>query len=113
MRTQNTNRTMTIVALVAALALGACAAAVPYGLLEGGSLMATDKGFSDHVMSLASGKDCSVLNKQHGQAYCVEDQKGPDYRDMYCYKTLGKVTCYDRRDERYDRVDRDEHHGNN
>jgi len=99
-------------ALIAVLALGGCALAAPYGALEAGSLMATDKGLSDHAVSLVSGKNCSVLNKQQGRAYCDEDQQGPSYKDMYCYKSLGKVTCYDRPDARYQRVDTDDHHGN-
>ena len=65
--------------------------------VEGGSLLATDKTFTDHIVSFASGKDCSVIRKERGLAYCVEDQLNPRAR-VHCYRTLGRVTCYERPD---------------
>ncbi len=97
-----------IAAILACVAvLGGCAAATPFGAVEAVSVMASDKTLTDHAISVASGKDCSILRKEQGKTYCVEDQVNPVYPQNYCYKTIGKVTCYDRPDPRYQRVDRD------
>lgn len=78
--------------LATAVMLSGCTA----GLLEAFSLMGTDKTVGDHVISLASGKDCSTVREQQGQAYCKEDQLPPPKPNIYCYRNLGDVTCYDK-----------------
>lgn len=79
--------------LIAATAvmLSGCTA----GMLEAFSIMGTDKTIGDHVISLASGKDCSSVRKEEGLSYCKEDQKRqPPKPKIYCYRNLGDVTCY-------------------
>ena len=70
-----------------------CVGAV--GAVEGVSVMATDKTVGDHVISLSSGKNCSTLRKDRGLTYCEEDEKTP-LMNVYCYRTLGEITCYDK-----------------
>ncbi len=65
--------------------------------VESVSTMATGKPLSDHVISAVSGKDCSTVRTQTGQNYCVEDDI-PPRQNIFCYRTLGKVTCYDKPD---------------
>ena len=61
------------------------------------SIMGTEKTISDHIISLSSGKNCSTVRRERGLHYCEEDQ--PDIKpQVYCYNTLGRVTCYDRPD---------------
>ncbi len=93
--------------LVCLMALGGCAAATPFGAVEAASVMASDKTLSDHAISVVSGKDCSILRREQGRTYCAEDEVHPVYRKMHCYRTLGRVTCYDQPDARYQRVDQE------
>ncbi len=67
--------------------------------LEGASVVASDKTASDHIVSLMSGKDCSVVRTERGLTYCVEDEVRVEPQ-VFCYKTLGDVACYDRPDPR-------------
>lgn len=86
---------------------------VTLGSVEGVSLMGSDKTVVDHIVSLSSGKNCSTLRRDQGLTYCVEDM--PQIRqDIYCYRDLGGVTCYDRANphgpnQNQQRVDRNEH----
>ena len=61
------------------------------------SLIGTEKTITDHVISLSSGKDCSAVNLEKGQYYCAEDEPDID-QAIYCYNTLGRVTCYTKPD---------------
>lgn len=67
---------------------GGCAA-----VLGAGAVAATDKTPVDHVYSLVSGKNCSLVRKQRGLTYCVEDEVVLETA-LHCYPTLGEVTCY-------------------
>lgn len=67
--------------------------------LEGASIVASDKAASDHLISWLSGKDCSVVRADRGLTYCAEDEV-TIVPQVYCYKTLGSVSCYDRPDPR-------------
>lgn len=93
--------------LVAAVFLSGCGLAV----MEAGSTMVSDKTASDHVISLASGKDCSWVRKEKGLTYCKEDALPNPKPEMYCYRNLGNVTCYE--DPlpygRYQPIDSNEH----
>jgi len=91
---------MRLVLLLGALFLGACSAlenadsfAPQAALIEGASVVATDKTIGDHVISFATGKNCSTVRKQLGQTYCEEDEVG-HVDEVYCYRTLGRPTCY-------------------
>ena len=74
--------------------LGGCETLVP---LEAGTAVATDKTLSDHIISYASGKDCSSVRRELVLTYCKEDEVFIE-PNIFCYKTLGRVTCYDRPD---------------
>lgn len=67
--------------------------------VEGASVVASDKTASDHVVSLFSGKDCSIVRTERGLSYCAEDEVFIEPR-VFCYQTLGSVSCYDRPDPR-------------
>jgi len=91
--------------------LGACSLVPGFAQVEGATVIGTKKTISDHVISLASGKDCSTIRKDRGLTYCVEDE-AVITPNIYCYKTLATVTCYDRPDPHrggYQKVDRNEH----
>ncbi|MDA1089732.1 MAG: hypothetical protein O3A85_05405 [Proteobacteria bacterium] len=79
------------------IVLGGCAAIPGYAQVEGAMVISTDKTMSDHVISLTSGKNCSTLRTENDLTYCEEDE--PKIKqNIYCYKTLATVTCYDRPD---------------
>lgn len=69
------------------------------------SLIHTDKTLTDHAISFAMKEDCSVLHTSNNEPYC-QDEEIPDVRAqiaaqgtrLYCYQTLGEVSCYDRPD---------------
>jgi len=61
------------------------------------SLMGTEKTVVDHLVSLSSGKDCSAVRREKGQYYCKEDEPRIE-QNIYCYNTLGSVTCYTKPD---------------
>ncbi len=82
------------VAVFCLLGLAGCAGG---GLVavDGVSTMATKKTLVDHAVSYASGKNCFSTRKDRGLTYCEEDEITP-HMNVYCYRTLGEVTCYDR-----------------
>ncbi len=78
------------------LSLSACAAyAPPLAVIEGVSAVTTGKPLSDHVVSYASGKNCSTVRTNTGRSYCEEEELNPS-ANVFCYRTLGRVSCYDR-----------------
>ncbi len=96
----------TIVAVLAVSAIGlvqACGAVPPLSMLEGAFVVGGDKTFTDQVISYSSGKNCSIIRKERGLTYCEEDQVTVK-PNVYCYKTLAEVTCYDRPDPRYQKL---------
>ncbi|MEO5336718.1 MAG: hypothetical protein H7841_07490 [Magnetospirillum sp. WYHS-4] len=72
-------------------------AAPGLGQAEVASVMVSKKTITDHVVSYMSGKNCTFMRSNQGLTYCEEDEKFPK-PPVYCYKTLGQVTCYDRPD---------------
>lgn len=75
-------------AIMLCLMAGGCVAAI-----GAGTVAATDKTPVDHLVSLVTGKDCSVIRQNRGLTYCVEDEVTPPVR-VHCYPTLGEVSCY-------------------
>jgi hypothetical protein len=69
------------------VSLGATAAA---GV---GSVVVIGRTPVDAVVSLASGRDCSVVRLDRGQSYCrpVEPPPAPP---PYCTRSLGRVDCW-------------------
>lgn len=99
-----------LLALGAAVFVTACDPVV-LPTVEAVSLMGTEKTLVDHAVSFGSGKNCSTIRKERGLTYCVEDM--PQVRhNIYCYRDLGGVTCYDKpapNGSQQQRVDRNEH----
>ena len=98
-------------AFAALMVVSGCGAFFPVTGAEGVSVLATKKTMGDHVISLTSGKNCSHVRLRRGLTYCEEDEPNIQPR-VYCYKTLAKVTCYDRPDPhrgRYIELGKDEH----
>ncbi len=70
--------------------------ALTYVLVDGISLINTQKTIEDHVISLITGMDCSVVRASQGDHYCVAPDQTTFYlRTSYCYKSIAKVSCYD------------------
>ena len=92
------------------LIFGGCGAFPGITQIQGVSVIGTDKTIEDHILSFTSGKNCSVVRKEKGLTYCEEDEPKIN-QNIFCYKTLGSVTCYDRPDSNLSRkrVDRNEH----
>ena len=67
------------------------------GQADAVALVGTDKTIVDHFVSISSGKNCSTVRREQGLHYCEEDEPEIIPR-VYCYNTLGRVTCYDRPD---------------
>ncbi|MFO1128469.1 MAG: hypothetical protein U1E66_08600 [Rhodospirillales bacterium] len=86
-------------ALLLALPMGCVPAA---GVVAGpglaiGTTAATGKTPFDHIASLVTGKDCSILRNRQGLTYCREDEPVLPV-GVVCYHTLGDVACYDHSD---------------
>ena len=77
--------------------LSSCAAVMPFvwpvAMIEGASIITTEKAVEDHIFSFYSGKDCSAARMGKGETYCREDEPNPS-PEVHCYQTLGDVSCY-------------------
>lgn len=93
-----------VIVLFLSAFLSSCAAAVPLvasiAVIEGGSIVATEKAVEDHIFSAYSGKDCSAVRVEKGETYCKEDEPNPT-AGIHCYRTLGDITCYSQPDPSY------------
>ncbi len=64
----------------------------------------TDRTVYDHAVSYSTDRDCSILYLANDEAYCKpaepieNDQIAFMSSALYCYRTLGGVSCYDRPD---------------
>lgn len=98
-----------LTAVLALGALSACSSAIQSGgaavaqvgapliAVDMASVVMTDKTVVDHVAGLSSGQDCSTLRAQNGGHYCTEPYENePVVQNLYCYRTLAAVSCYDR-----------------
>jgi hypothetical protein len=67
-----------------------------FWILDGVSVINTQKTIDDHLVSWLSGEDCSTLKALHGEPYCKPDpvQVPTVTRTLYCYKNLAGSTCY-------------------
>jgi len=72
-------------------AAGAPLLAIP-AAVEGVSLVTTQRGIGDNVVSLLTGQDCSYVRLAKGQTYCASDPP-PPVQPM-CTRSLGKVDCW-------------------
>lgn len=89
----------TLLAIAAPLALAGCAD--PASLALGGASVVTmidsGKTVSDHVMSFATGEECTFRNSLRGQAWC-QPRRGEDSGDqpnLVCYQSIARTTCYE------------------
>lgn len=70
----------------------------------GGAMLAnfvyTDKLPTDYLAEFASGKECSFLKSQEdGGPLCRDSFERVVYEPpLYCYRTLGEITCYSKRE---------------
>ena len=83
------------------LMLGGCNYLPEAAALDVGSVVITEKTLGDHLISVGSGKDCSTVRTELGMTYCKEDEITLSPA-VYCYRTLGDVTCYPNPDSRTD-----------
>ena len=96
----NWTRPLLITGVVASISACSAAATAPTSFpqllgVNGISVVGTGKTIADHVVSFTSGKNCSTVRKNTGRHYCEEDEVAvPD--NVFCYTTLGDITCYDR-----------------
>jgi len=105
-----TTRVLRHIAAVSAITfvLAGCGAVVPVSV---GTVVGSDKTVVDHVVSWSSGKNCSQVRVERGLHYCEEDTPTAN-PEVYCYKTLGSVTCYakpDPHDPRSRKIGENEH----
>ncbi|MFM7422167.1 MAG: hypothetical protein ACKO54_21055 [Alphaproteobacteria bacterium] len=70
---------------------GAPLLAIP-AAIEGVSLVTTQRGVGDNVVSLVTGQDCSYVRLAKGQTYCASDPPPP--AQPICTRSLGKVDCW-------------------
>jgi hypothetical protein len=90
----------------ALLGLTACGADVGLVLLatSTASFIHTDKTVVDHAVGFSTDRDCSILYMANDENYCkppvpIEPgQVAYMSQALYCYRTLGGATCYDRPD---------------
>jgi len=70
----------------------------------GGAMLAnfiyTDKLPTDYIAEFASGQECNFLKAQKdGGPFCRDSFEQIVYEaPLYCYRTLGEIACYDKRD---------------
>ncbi len=71
-----------------------------FGALEVITIINTDKTMTDHVAGWITGKDCSSVraNSEWDGRWCIEHE--PERvvlppRATYCYRSLGRVDCYE------------------
>lgn len=101
-------RALAVIALI--VPLSGCFLASGPGMFAVGTatFINTKKTFTDHAMSFLTGEDCSSLKYSTGDGYCepFPSEEDGDAAAMaegrgtflgygpYCYRTIGKVTCY-------------------
>jgi hypothetical protein len=83
-------------AALLALPLGGCwidAAVGPSAVVTGTSLILIGRTPVDVVASLATGQDCSVVNRERRLPYCM-DPPAPPPPPPFCTPSLGRVDCW-------------------
>ncbi len=88
------------------LGLSACGGDVGLAMLAASTatFIHTDKTVIDHAVGLSTDRNCSILYLARDQDYCKPQvpiepgQVAYMSQALYCYRTLGGVSCYDRPD---------------
>lgn len=80
---------------LAVLPLGACGGPMMVASLGAdlASVTSTKKTLGDHLVSAATGRDCSSVSFSETGHYCPE-KVYVDRSRVYCYKTLADVDCH-------------------
>jgi hypothetical protein len=84
---------MRVVLLALPLLAGCAEALVPVGVLTAGSLVAVGRTAPDALVSLGSGRDCSIAHVETEGVYCrpaALAQPAP----RTCTRSLGHVDCW-------------------
>jgi hypothetical protein len=100
-----------VVVITMLLIVSACNSVPSLAIIDGASVVSTEKTVADHAISIYTGKNCSTIRTEMGLTYCEEDEVVPA-PEVYCYHTLGKITCYDKPDPhkgRHQRVGDNDH----
>ena len=97
-------RLRALAAAAALIGLTACGELTGLAMVGAGviSLSATKKLPTDHLVSWISGKDCSVVTMAENGSYCRDEADATQMvaaAPLYCYRTLGEITCYTTPDE--------------
>ncbi len=93
------------VLMVLSLGLGACSSAPGMVLATAGlvSFVHTDKTLTDHAISMATEKNCSLLHSANNEPYCQDLESEKTAAELeaealmaqtHCYRTLGAISCY-------------------
>lgn len=94
-RTASMRVWLAIAAAGPVMALAGCTS--PLGLAAAGAdvvtLNATKKTIGDHLVSAATGRDCSIISFEQTGDYCP-DKVVIDRSRIYCYRTLADVDCH-------------------
>lgn len=91
--------------MVLSLGLGACSSAPGMVVAAAGlvSFVHTDKTLTDHAISMATEKNCSLLHSANNEPYCQELEPEISAEEIeaealmaqtHCYRTLGAISCY-------------------
>ncbi|PWS37847.1 hypothetical protein DFH01_00575 [Falsiroseomonas bella] len=83
-------------ALVLTLPLGGCwidAAIGPAAVVSGTSVILIGRTPVDAVATLATGRDCSVVNRERRLPWCLEPPAPPP-PTPFCTPSLGRVDCW-------------------
>jgi hypothetical protein len=97
------SRLLAGVAVILSIALvAACGSTstVTVGAAMLANFIYTDKLPTDYLAEFASGQECNFLKAQKdGGPLCRDSFERVVYEPpLYCYRTLGEITCYDKRD---------------
>jgi hypothetical protein len=89
----------TILAIAAPLVLTACAD--PASLALGGASVVTmidsGKTVSDHIMSFATGEECTYRHSLRGESWCQpkRNEESEAQNKLICYQSIARTTFYE------------------
>jgi hypothetical protein len=88
--------------LIAALLVAACGTETSVYLLGAGmaNFIQTDRLPHDYLAELVTGKECNTLAAMRDKGPLCRDSFNPQVyeKPIYCYRTLGQITCYEEPD---------------
>jgi hypothetical protein len=75
------------------LLLAGCEPVTIGAAVTAGSVAVIGRTPVDALVSAATGRDCSVVRLDRGQAYCRPEEAAPP-PPAYCTRSLGRVDCW-------------------